>query len=124
MASTLCQILLTIFCPKAQNFVWFGPYDFVQIPPACAPNTSNGNIKYPIGKPIFGVNLPLKLFCATVANADIGNLKSLHTFVEKCLYHMLVKLNKIVNYNEGLSLLTKKKQTNKQTNKRVFYTHF
>ena len=31
MASMLCQ--------KAQNFVWFRPYDFVQIPPACGPNT-------------------------------------------------------------------------------------
>ena len=31
MVSTLCQNLLTIFCQKAQNFVWFGPHDFVQI---------------------------------------------------------------------------------------------
>ena len=31
MASTLCQ--------KAQNFVNFGPYAFVQISPACGPNT-------------------------------------------------------------------------------------
>ena len=27
--------LLTIFCQKAQFSVWFGPYDFVQIAPAC-----------------------------------------------------------------------------------------
>ena len=39
MASTLCQKLLTILCQKAQNFVWFRPYDFVQILPACDPNT-------------------------------------------------------------------------------------
>ena len=39
MASTLCQKWLTIFCQKAQNFVYFGPYDFVQISPACGPNT-------------------------------------------------------------------------------------
>ena len=39
MASTLCQKLLTIFCQKAQNFAWFGPYDFLQISPACGPNT-------------------------------------------------------------------------------------
>ena len=44
---------------------------------------SNGNIKYPIGKSIFAVNLPLKLFPATVANADIGSLKSLHTLFDK-----------------------------------------
>ena len=24
---------------KAQNFAWFGPNDFVQISPACGPNT-------------------------------------------------------------------------------------
>ena len=41
----------------------------------------NSKIKYPIGKSIFAVNLPLKLFPATVANADIGSLKSLHTFL-------------------------------------------
>ena len=42
----------------------------------------NGNIKYPIGKSIFAVNLPLKLFPATIANADIESLKSLHTFLK------------------------------------------
>ena len=39
MASTLCQKWLTIFCHKAQNFAYFGPYDFVQISPARGPNT-------------------------------------------------------------------------------------
>ena len=39
MASTFCQKWLTIFGQKAQNFVYFGPYDFVQISPACGPNT-------------------------------------------------------------------------------------
>ena len=39
----------------------------------------------------FAVNLLLKLFSATVANANIGSLKSLHTFLYKCLYHLLVK---------------------------------
>ena len=55
--------------PKAQNFVHFLPYNFVQISPACSPNAyqimygelfqtsdvsvSNGNIKCPIGKSIF-----------------------------------------------------------------------
>ena len=32
-----------------------------------------------------------KLFRATIANADIESLKSLYTFLTKCLYHMLVK---------------------------------
>ena len=76
------------FWSKAQNFVYFGPYDFVQIPPACDPNTYQimygetldfqcqhqqyGNIKYPIGKSIFAVHL-----LYIVANADIGSLKFL-----------------------------------------------
>ena len=38
MASTLCQKGLTIFYQKDQNFAQFGPYDFVQILPACGPN--------------------------------------------------------------------------------------
>ena len=38
MASTLSQKYLTIFCQKAQNFVYFLPYD-VQISIACGRNT-------------------------------------------------------------------------------------
>ena len=49
---------------------------------------SNGNIKYLIGKSIFTVNLPLKLSPATVVNADIGSIKSLHTLFDKYLDHM------------------------------------
>ena len=52
---------------------------------------NNGNIKYLSGKSIFAVNLPLKLFPATVADADIGSLKSLHTLFDKDWDHMLVK---------------------------------
>ena len=59
---------------------------------------SNGNIKYPIIKSIFAVNLQLKrerekkeLFLATVANVDIWSLKSLHISYDKNLDHMLVK---------------------------------
>ena len=48
---------------------------------------NNGNIKYPIGKSVFAVNLPLKLFSATVANADIGSLKSLHTSLKMFVPH-------------------------------------
>ena len=39
MASTRSQKWLNIFCQKAQNFVYFGAYDFVQISPECGPNT-------------------------------------------------------------------------------------
>ena len=39
MVSTLCQKWLTIFCQKAEKFVYFGRFDFVQISPACSPNT-------------------------------------------------------------------------------------
>ena len=39
MASTLCQKLFTIFGQKTQNFVWFRPYDLVQISPARSSNT-------------------------------------------------------------------------------------
>ena len=40
-------------------------------------------------KIIFSVNLALKLFRATVANADIGSLKSLHALFDTYLDHML-----------------------------------
>ena len=44
-------------------------------------NTSNGNIKCSIRKSIFAVNLPLKFFRATAANADTGRVKSLRIFI-------------------------------------------
>ena len=52
---------------------------------------SNGNIKWPIGKSIFAVNLPLKVFRATVSNTDTGSLKSLHTLFDTYLDYMLTK---------------------------------
>ena len=39
MSATLSQKWLTFSCQKAQNFVYFVPYDFVQISPASGPNT-------------------------------------------------------------------------------------
>ena len=60
----------------------------------------------------FDVNLPLKLFRSTVANADIGNLKSLHTFLTNCLCHMLVKFeqNRMVQTTGNFELFDKTKQ--------------
>ena len=71
---------------------------------------NNGNIKCPIGKSIFAVYLPLIFFRAAVAKADIGSLKSLHTFLTKCLYHVLVKCEQIrmVQTTRNFELLTKK----------------
>ena len=65
---------------------------------------------------MFAVNLPLKLFHANVANADIGNLKSLHTLFDKYLYHMLVEFEQsyMVRTTRNLELFDKKKK------KRVF----
>ena len=43
------------------------------------------NVKYPIGKSIFAVNLPLKLFRATVANFDLEILiLSIPSFKNVC----------------------------------------
>ena len=71
---------------------------------------SNGNMKYPVGKSIFAVNLPLKPFFATIANADIGTLNSLHKFLKKCLSHTLVEFeqNSMVQTTQKFELLTKK----------------
>ena len=103
MASTLCQKLLITFC----HFLWFGSYDFVQISPSCDPNTYQiiygGTLDFQYHYQqwqhkmqqkinIFAVNLPLKLFLATVANADMGSLKSLHTIPLKMFVHMLVRI--------------------------------
>ena len=49
---------------------------------------------------------------ATVANADIGSLKSLHTLFEKYLDYMLVKFeqNCVVQTTRNLELFDKKKK--------------
>ena len=44
-------------------------------------------IQYLIETSIFAVNMTLKLFRVTIAYADIGSLKSLHTFLNKYLYN-------------------------------------
>ena len=89
--------LVNHFCQKAQNLVYFRSYDFVQILPACGPNTFqimygetldflcqhyNGNTKCLIGKLIFAINIEYKLSRATVANANIVSQKSpLHNLI-------------------------------------------
>ena len=50
-----------------------------------------GNIKCPIGKSIFTANFTLKLFGATIANADTESLKFLHTLFDTYLDDMLEK---------------------------------
>ena len=49
----------------------------------------------PDRKIMFTVNLPLTLFRAAIAIAGIESLKSLHTFLTKRLYYMLVKFEQI-----------------------------
>ena len=64
---------------------------------------SNRNIKCPIGKSIFAVILPLKLFRVAVANVDIGNLSpSIHSLKMFVAYRMLVKFeqNRMSNLHE------------------------
>ena len=100
MASTLCQKWLTIFGKKLKILYTSRPYHFIRISSACRPDTyqicmerlytfsvsiSNDNVKCPIGNSVFAVNLPLKLLRAIVVNADVGSLKSLHTFLSICL---------------------------------------
>ena len=58
---------------------------------------NNSHVQYQSGKLIFAVNLPLKLFPAPVANADIGNQKSLHTLFDMYLDHVLVKFEQNCN---------------------------
>ena len=66
--------------------------------------------KYPSGKSIFAVNLPLQLFLATVANADIGSLKSLYKLFNKYLDYLLVKFeqNCMVQTTRNLEIFDKK----------------
>ena len=50
-----------------------------------------------------------RIFHVTIADADIGSLKSLHTLVDKYLDHMLVKfeLNRMVRTVQSFELFDK-----------------
>ena len=91
---------------KSLQFVQFKPYDFVLISPTCGPNTY-----YQI---MFGETLDFHYVSTNNGNikcsiADIGSLKFYHTFLKKCLYHMLVKFeqNRMAKVDEIESFLTK-----------------
>ena len=98
---------------------------FVQIAPACGPNTyqiiygetldfechyQQWQHKIPGRKINFWSKFAVKNFHATVANTDIRSLKSLHTFLKECLYHMLVKFeqNRMVQTTRNFELFDKK----------------
>ena len=67
--------------------------------------------------------MTLKLFRATVANADTGSLKSLHTLFDKYLDHMLVKFeqNRMVRTIRNFELFGKKTKQNKPKQKLFSY---
>ena len=132
MATTLCQKkkCWPFFCQKAQKFVWFwtiGFYsnftsmwskyfsnnvwsDFKILMSASAVVTLN----VPSENHFFEVNLPFKLFRATVANADIVTLK---TLFDKYVDHVLVKFeqNRMIQTTRSFEFLIKN---------RVFITNF
>ena len=72
-------------------------------------SVSNANIKCPVGNSIFAVNFTLKPFRTTVANADNGNLTSIHTLFDTHLDHILAKFepNCVIRNAPTLSFLTK-----------------
>ena len=62
---------------------------------------------------IFWSIFAVKTSPATVANADIRSLKSVHTFLEVCFQHMLVKFeqNRMVQTTRNVEPFDKKKKT-------------
>ena len=48
------------------------------------------------GKFIVKIDFPIWVFYVTIADADIGSLKALHTLFDKYLDYMLVKIDQIV----------------------------
>ena len=63
-----------------------------------------------VWKMIFATNIELKLFRVTVANANIGSLKSLCTLFDMSLDHMLVKFkqNRMVENTQNFELFNRK----------------
>ena len=65
------------------------------------------------------MNLPLKLFRATVANTDIERLNVVNTFLKKMFVTMLVKFeqNYMVQNTQSFELFETKKQNKAKQNK-------
>ena len=107
-----CSNFTSMWSKNLSNNVWRDFY-------TSNVSISNGNIKCPIGKSIFAVNLLLKLFRAIVANADmyIGSPKSLHTLLDEYWDHILVQFeqNYMIQTTQNVELFDKK---------RDFYNHF
>ena len=78
-------------------------------------STNNGNIKCPIGKSIFCSKFAVKTLRATVANADIGSLKSLHTFLKNKTKTKTNRQTQKTKQNK-----TKQKQKQNKTNRLFF----
>ena len=72
-------------------------------------SVGNGNIKYTIGKYIFTVNFPLKLFRAVVTNADTES-QFLHTLFDTYLDHRLTNFEpyRMVRKVNNVQLFDKK----------------
>ena len=110
IASKFCMVQTIRFCSNFTSmwskYLWNNVWRDLDF----SVSISNGNMKCPIRKSIFTVNLPSKLFCATVANADIERVKSLHTFLKKCFYHMPVKFeqNRMVYTTRNFELFWQK----------------
>ena len=110
------QKWLTIFCQKAQKFCIVRTFVVQILIKWCKErlwtsnvSISNDNIKCPIGKSIFCSNFAIKTFRATVANADLGSLKFLHTFLKNVCTTCLWNMNQIIWFklHETWSFLTK-----------------
>ena len=62
--------LVNHFLSKAQNFVWFGPYDFVQISPALCSKYLSNNVWRDFGLPMW----------PQIMNSSINKVELLHDF--------------------------------------------
>ena len=104
MAPTLYQKWLKktpFFGQKAQNFVLFGPYDFVHNFTSIwwekyFSYLMNVFTEFRLSVVLKGKFTEKKLILRlgiTIADADIGSLKSLHILFDKYLNHMLVKFD-------------------------------
>ena len=106
MTSTLCIKWLNIFLPKSSIFCTVRTIQFCSNYTSMWSKYLSNNVWRDFRLPMsasamvtwitrsenrFLQYLPLKLFPATVANADIESLKSLHTLFSKYMDHTLVK---------------------------------
>ena len=105
------HFLNRVFCQKAQHFVHFLPYDLLHISSTCSPNTYQfmyGDLQdqYLQWQIYCNIGFSERSFYVAITDSDIASLKSLRTYFDNYLDHIVAKFeqNRLVGNMQSCEL--------------------